>query len=87
MSDHKHHNSVILVPVADDHALIRKAVIAATQGEPDIVVVGEARDGEEAVSLVLDLQPDVTLMDLVMPSLNGLEATALIRHIGREPRF
>ena len=78
MPEHKHRNSVIRVLVADDHALIRKAVIAATQGEPDIVVVGEARDGEEAVSLALDLQPDVTLMDLVMPKMNGLEATALV---------
>ena len=78
MSEHKHRNGVIRVLIADDHALIRKAVIAATEGEPDIVVVGEARDGEEAVSLALDLQPDVTLMDLVMPKINGLEATSLI---------
>ena len=78
MSEHKHRNSVIRIIIADDHALIRKAVIAATQGEPDLVVVGEARDGEEAVEQALDLRPDVTLMDLVMPKMNGLEAISLI---------
>lgn len=78
MQEHMHRNSVTRVLIADDHALIRKAVIAATQGEPDIVVVGEARDGDEAVNMVSALRPDVILMDLVMPKMNGLEATAVI---------
>jgi RNA polymerase sigma factor (sigma-70 family) len=74
----KHRSHVIRVLIADDHALLRKAVIAAVQGEPDIVVVGEARDGEEAVDLAGRLLPDVTLMDLIMPKLNGVDATELI---------
>src|SRR5512141_2576639 len=76
--EHMHRNSVTRVLIADDHALIRKAVIAATESEPDIVVVGEARDGDEAVNMVGALRPDVVLMDLVMPKMNGLEATSLI---------
>ena len=55
-----------------------KAVIAATLGEPDVVVVGEARDGEEALDLATNLWPDVILMDLIMPKMNGSEATGLI---------
>lgn len=78
MSEHKHRSSLIRILVADDHALIRKAVSAATQCEPDILVLGEARDGEEAVNLALSLHPDVILMDLLMPKLNGVEATSLI---------
>jgi DNA-binding NarL/FixJ family response regulator len=74
----KHCSHVIRVLIADDHALLRKAVIAAVQSEPDVVVVGEARDGEEAVNLAGTLQPDVILMDLIMPKLNGVDAIGLI---------
>jgi DNA-binding NarL/FixJ family response regulator len=74
----KHRNNAIRILVADDHALMRKAVIAAVQTEPDVVVVGEARDGEEVVTLAQSLQPDVILMDLIMPRINGVEATARI---------
>jgi two-component system NarL family response regulator len=69
---------VIRVLIADEHAPIRKAVIATTQSEPDVVVVGEARDGEEAIGLAINLQPDVILMDLMLARMNGVEAIGLI---------
>jgi DNA-binding NarL/FixJ family response regulator len=68
----------IRVLVADDHAMLRRAIRALLQGEPDIEVVGEAASGEEAVLAVRDLRPDVVLMDLTMPGSGGLEATRAI---------
>jgi len=68
----------IRVLVADDHAMLRRAVRALLQGEPDIEVVGEAASGEEAVEAARALRPDVVLMDLTMPGGDGLEATRSI---------
>jgi NarL family two-component system response regulator LiaR len=68
----------IRVLVADDHAIVRKGIMALLATEPDISVVGEAQDGREAISGAEGLAPDVILMDLVMPEMDGLEA---IRHI------
>jgi len=68
----------IRVLIADDHAIVRKGIRALLATELDIEVVGEARDGREAVAEVQRLRPDVILMDLVMPVADGLEAT---RHI------
>jgi len=64
----------IRVLIADDHAIIRKGIRALLATEPDIEVVGEAKDGWEAVHEAERLQPDVTLMDLVMPRMDGIEA-------------
>jgi len=64
--------------VADDHAIIRKGIRAMLETVPDIELVGEAVNGREAVSGVAKLRPDVILMDLVMPEMDGIEA---IRHI------
>jgi NarL family two-component system response regulator LiaR len=66
------------VLIADDHAIVRKGIRALLETESDIDVVGEARDGREAISESERLEPDVVLMDLVMPSVSGVEAT---RHI------
>jgi len=65
----------LTVLLVDDHALVRQGVRAFLETEPDIVVVAEAASGEEAVRLAAEHAPDVALMDLVMPGLDGVEAT------------
>src|SRR4051812_18985663 len=68
----------IRVLLADDHDLFRAGLRALLQDFDGVEVVGEAGDGREALRLVGELRPDVVLMDLMMPGLNGLEATARI---------
>lgn len=65
--------------VVDDHVVVRKGLMAILETEPGIEVVGEAGDGNEAVEKACTLQPDVVLMDLVMPGMDGIEATRLIK--------
>jgi DNA-binding NarL/FixJ family response regulator len=69
---------MIRVVLADDQALVRAGFSALLAAEPDIDVVGEANDGNEAVTLVTRLEPHVVLMDIRMPDLDGLEATKQI---------
>ena len=64
--------------LADDHTLVRAGIRALVEKLPNVKVVGEAKDGREAILLVRELQPDLVLMDIAMPGLNGLEATARI---------
>lgn len=66
---------MIRVLVADDHAIVRKGIIALLATEKDIQVVGEAGDGQTAVNQAGSLRPDVVLMDLVMPVMDGIQAT------------
>jgi DNA-binding NarL/FixJ family response regulator len=68
----------IKVLLVDDHAILREGVHALLAREPDLRVVGEAADGQEALEQVPRLRPDVVIMDIVMPRMNGLEATRLI---------
>jgi DNA-binding NarL/FixJ family response regulator len=68
----------IKVLIADDHAMIRDGIQALLSLQKDMQVVGEAVDGKEAVEKTLELLPDVVLMDIVMPGMNGLEATRKI---------
>lgn len=68
----------IRVLVVDDHAIVRKGIRALLAEIDDIDLVGEAADGQEALAQVEALQPDVVLMDLVMPRLDGIEATRLL---------
>jgi len=65
--------------IADDHEIVREGLRTLFSEEPEIEVVGEARNGEEAVRLALATRPDVILMDLVMPGVDGVEATRRIR--------
>lgn len=69
----------IRVLVVDDHAVVRKGIEMFVSTEPAIQVVGDAKNGREAIHQVEDLQPDVILMDLVMPRLGGIEAIAKIK--------
>jgi DNA-binding NarL/FixJ family response regulator len=68
----------IRVIVVDDHPIVRSGIVGMLSLEPDFDVVGEANNGAEAVALVTELNPDVVLMDLRMPGMDGVEATRAI---------
>lgn len=70
---------MIKILLADDHAILREGVRALLEDQPDMSVVGEAADGRQAVDMASGLQPDVIVMDIGMPLLNGLEATRRIK--------
>ena len=72
-------SKVIRVLTVDDHLLLREGIAAVLEGQEDMVLVGEAGNGREAVECFRRLRPDVTLMDLRMPDMSGLEAIAAIR--------
>lgn len=70
---------MIRVLVVDDHAILRDGIRSLLESQEDIVVVGEAGDGSEALEAISSLLPDIVLMDISMPKTNGLEATRLIK--------
>ncbi len=71
--------STIKVFVAEDHLITRQGICRLLEDESNITVIGEAGDGEEAVQMVTEMQPDVVIMDIAMPRLNGIEATRQIK--------
>ena len=69
----------IRILLADDHTILRSGIRALLENEPGLSVIGEAEDGRAAVSMACKLKPNVVLMDIAMPLLNGLEATRQIK--------
>jgi len=69
----------VRILLADDHRILREGLRSLLAQQPDMVVVGEAADGEEAVALAGQLRPDLVIMDVVMPGLDGVAATRRIR--------
>jgi DNA-binding NarL/FixJ family response regulator len=71
----------------DDHPLLREGLASVIQGEPDMELVGEATTGDEAIRYFRQYRPDVTLMDIQMPGINGVEAMSAIRNEYPDARF
>jgi len=74
----------IRVLIVDDQPAVRRGLHLRLSLEPEVEVIGEAGDGAEAVSLARSLRPDVVLMDVRMPGMDGIEATAALRTVSRE---
>ena len=74
-------SELIHILLADDHPVVRDGLVAILETQSDFVVVGEAANGETAVSLAIELQPDVILMDLEMPVLDGVAALTALRQM------
>lgn len=76
----------IRILIVDDHAMVRQGLSLALQLQPDLAIVGEAKNGREGLSLAKSLQPDVVLLDLNMPELDGIEVMIQIRHLSPASR-
>ena len=77
----------IKILIVDDHAIVREGMMALMASKPDLCVIGQASNGEQAVRLARELDPDVILMDLQMPVMNGLDAARLIRQANPQARI
>ena len=85
-NDDTPHATIRLLAV-DDHPLLRDGIASVIEGQPDMELVAEAANGIEAVDLCLSLRPDITLMDIQMPLMNGIDATIAIRQAWPEARI
>jgi DNA-binding NarL/FixJ family response regulator len=81
VSDHLYQSLPIRILIVDDHAIVRTGLMALLHNQPDMIIVGEAADGIEALARFRDLEPDVVLMDLQMPPPGGIQATVEIRRL------
>ncbi len=77
----------IRILIVDDHPLMREAVQTALVGESDLEVIGEAAGGADGVRLFKESRPDVTIVDLLMPGVDGLEAISQIREVDPQARI
>ena len=76
----------IKILLADDHTLVRNGIRSLLEGLPDVEIVGEAQDGAEAIAWVKELSPEVLMIDIAMPVMNGIEATAQISRLYKKTR-
>ena len=74
------------VLLADDHGIVRRGLRSILESEPGLTVVGEASDGHEALRLARDLHPDIVILDVAMPLLNGIDVAARLQKMERAPR-
>jgi len=70
---------MIRIILVDDHKIMREGLKALLEREPDIIIAGEAEDGQKAVNLACEIKPEMVIMDISMPNLNGIEATRQIK--------
>jgi len=80
-------DDLIKILIVDDHAVVRKGIRALLATEEDIEVIGEAEDGFQAITLYQDLKPDVLLLDLLMPKMNGIEVITEVTRISPEAKI
>lgn len=74
----------IRILLADDHTILRAGLRMMLNAQPDMEVIGEAQDGKQAINATMHLQPDIVLMDITMPDMNGIEATRQIKRVAPE---
>lgn len=79
-------SGLIKIVIAEDHTIVRQGIKSLLANEPDLRVVGEAKDGIEAIRLVEDLEPDILVADLMMPGLGGLEVTRRVTQLRGKTR-
>ncbi|MBI2918261.1 MAG: response regulator transcription factor [Chloroflexi bacterium] len=77
--EHSNGHDKIRVLIVDDHAVVRKGLRLILDAESDVLVVGEAGNGHEAIARARELKPDIVIMDIGLPDMNGLEATGIIK--------
>ncbi len=77
----------IRILLADDHTILRAGLRMMLNAQPDMEVIGEAQDGKQAINATMHLQPDIVLMDITMPDMNGIEATRQIKRSRQRSRY
>ncbi|MCG8567853.1 MAG: response regulator transcription factor [Desulfobacterales bacterium] len=80
-------NQPITIVIADDHTIVRQGLIKLLEEEKNMRVVGEAKNGRDAITQVQALEPDIIIMDIAMPKLNGIEATRQIKHANSKTKI